>query len=83
MTSRATDSAPKPKKKRNLKPRAAGAQLATIPQASDVKGVPVRSIHDLIDRGLLPYVRFHGGRRVWIDLRDFDSLIAASKEVRS
>lgn len=83
MPSRANDPASEPKKRRNLKPRVAGAQLATIPQVSDVKGVPERSIHDLIERGLLPYVRFPGGRRVWIDLRDFDNLITASKEVRS
>lgn len=58
-------------------------QLVTVPQASEVKGVPERSIHDLIERGLLPYVRFPGGRRVWIDLRDFDALIMSSKERRA
>lgn len=80
--SRASDDR-QPKKTRTRKLRPAGAQLASVPQASEIKGIPTRSIHDLISRGLLPYVVFPGGRRIWIDLQDFDHLIATSKEVRS
>jgi hypothetical protein len=78
--------APKtPDDKKLVRTRKATAvqQLVTVPQASEVKGVPERSIHDLIARGLLPYVQFPGGRRIWIDLRDFDALIAKSREVRA
>lgn len=78
--------APETDKKRTRaprKPRAADAQLATVPETSRLKGVPERSIHDLIARGLLPYVQFPGGRRIWIDLQDFDALIARSREVRA
>ena len=57
--------------------------MATVPQLSVESGLPKRSIHDLIDRGLLPYVRFPGGRRIWVNKRDLLDLIEKNKEVRA
>ncbi len=55
----------------------------TVPQLSRDKGIPPRSIHDLIARGLLPYFRFPGGRRLWVYAEDFDALVDKCREVRA
>ena len=44
---------------------------------------PERSIYDQITRGALPFVRFPGSRRIWLDRGDLDALIDKSKEVRA
>jgi hypothetical protein len=47
-------------------------------QAETLTGLPYRSICDLHMRGLLPAVRFDGGRRLWFRRSDIDRLIANS-----
>ncbi len=47
-------------------------------QAETLIGIPYRSIYDLHVRGLLPGVRFEGGRRLWFRRADIDRLITNS-----
>ena len=82
MPQQDTRTTDKPKVVRTRKAKV-GQQLHTVPQLSEVKGVPERSIYDQIALGKLPYVQFPGGRRIWVDVRDFDALIASSRQVRS
>jgi len=72
-------------RKPNRSPRKAThrQQLLTIPQGTDLYGIPERSLMDLIARGLLPAVQFPGGRRLWIVRQDLEQLIQRSKEVRA
>jgi predicted DNA-binding transcriptional regulator AlpA len=55
-----------------------GSVLVTAQQASTFTGLPYKSILDLHHRGLLPVVRFTGGRRVWFRRRDIELLIESS-----
>jgi excisionase family DNA binding protein len=65
------------------RPARPSQRLLTVPQSAEQYGIPERSVHDLIARGLLPYVRFEGGRRIWLDRQDLEALVAASKEKRA
>jgi predicted DNA-binding transcriptional regulator AlpA len=58
-------------------------RLLTLRQSSQEFGVPERSLYDQIAKGALPCVRFPESRRIWIDRRDLESLIDASREVRA
>jgi hypothetical protein len=55
-----------------------GTVLVTAKQASTIIGLPYKSIMDLHYRGLLPIVRFAGGRRVWFRRQDIEQLIEDS-----
>ncbi|HEY0876687.1 MAG TPA: helix-turn-helix domain-containing protein [Vicinamibacterales bacterium] len=57
-------------------------RLLTLRQAAEQYGIPQRSLHDLITRGVLPSVRFGDGRRLWLDRRDIEAAIEAAREVR-
>lgn len=57
-------------------------RLLTLRQGAHEYGVPERSLYDQITRGALPCVRFPESRRIWIDRRDIEGLIDASKERR-
>ena len=58
-------------------------RLLTVTQASDEYGIPQRSLHDLISRGVLAYVRFPDARRLWLDRADIENLVLSSKERRT
>jgi predicted DNA-binding transcriptional regulator AlpA len=52
--------------------------LLTGKQAEAVYGPPYRTLYDLYTRGVLPAVRFPGGRRLWFRRTDIEQLIANS-----
>jgi excisionase family DNA binding protein len=54
----------------------------TIPQAAAYTGWPERKIYAHIAKGRLPFVRFEGERRIWIDRADLQKLAEANKERR-
>lgn len=66
--------------KRNRAPRQPreSQQLITGKQAEYTFGPPARSLYDLHTRGVLPAVRFPGGRRVWYRRADIQRLIDSS-----
>jgi len=69
---------------RTPRPATAAQRLLTIRQASDLLGVPPRSLHDVVASGRLPVIHLPGqSRRVWLDRRDLDRLIETSREVRA
>jgi hypothetical protein len=65
----------------NRKPRTASPsqRLLTGKQVETEYGVPNRSTYDLYLRGLLPAVRFPGGRRLWFERQAIETLIAQSR----
>jgi len=71
------------KPNRSPRPATTSQRLLTVKQASELSGVPVRSLWDVIAAGKLAVVRLPGQtRRAWIDRRDLDALIEQSREVR-
>lgn len=64
--------------------RASAVQrLLTIRQSSELYGVPERSLHDLIARGVLACVQFPDSRRIWLDRGDLDTCITNWKRKRA
>lgn len=63
------------KPNRAARPASAEQALGTFPQASRKSGIPVSSLHDLANRGLIPYVQFPGCRRKYIRFADLDRAI--------
>jgi predicted DNA-binding transcriptional regulator AlpA len=58
-------------------------RLLTLRQASEITGIPERTLHFLVTKGVLAVVRFPESRRIWIDRVDLDVMLAASKEKRT
>jgi hypothetical protein len=58
-------------------------RLLTLTQASEQYGIPTRSLHDLITRGVLTCVRFPDARRLWLDRADVEQMIAGAKARRA
>jgi hypothetical protein len=52
----------------------------TFTQIQLETGIPATSVRDLVGRGLLPFVRFDGSRRIWIRRTDVQRLIETSTE---
>lgn len=69
---------------RKPKPASAAQRLLTVKEASELLGVPRRSLQDVIASGKLAVILLPGQkRRVWLDRYDLDQLLAQSREVRS
>lgn len=64
---------------RSAKTPTATQRLVTIPQVTATLGPPERTIHDWIACGALAYIQFPHSRKIWIDRRDIEQLIATSK----
>jgi excisionase family DNA binding protein len=76
-------SATEKKADRKPKPASAAQRLLTVKQASELLGVPPRSLWDVIASGKLAVIQLPGQkRRVWLDRYDIDRLLVASREVR-
>lgn len=61
------------------RPASATQRLLTLRQASEISGIPVRSLHDMVERRVIPAVRFPGSRMVRIERADLEGAIAAAK----
>ena len=70
------------RQERKRRPPKATARLLTLESIRDEYGPPTNSLRDLINRGVLPIVRFPGSRRIWIERAEVERLIAASRETR-
>jgi len=78
-----------PKLKKNGEPYGSRTRVATesqrlltISQSSKIYGPPQRTIYDWIAMGALQYVRFPGGRTIWLERQDIEALIMKSREGR-
>lgn len=71
----------KRKTDRSSHPPTPHQRLISRDQASQITGIPSRSIYALIINGALPVVRFPDSRKLWIERCDLESLIQKSKEV--
>jgi hypothetical protein len=83
QTAHAESSEPKAKADRTPKPAKPFQQNVTVQQYSEIKGYPVRSIHDLIDRGVLPFIQFTERGRIWLNVAESDKAIANYKQRRA
>jgi excisionase family DNA binding protein len=61
------------------RPASAHQRLLTLRQASEETGIPIRSLHDLIEKRVLPVVRFPGSRLQRIERADLEGAIQAAK----
>jgi excisionase family DNA binding protein len=56
-------------------------RLLPLKQAAQYLGLTVWAIRERIWAGALPVVRFDGGRKMYLDVRDLDSFIDRHKAV--
>ena len=54
-------------------------RLYTIKEAAEYLGISIWAVRERIWAGDLPYVRFSGGRKMYIDNRDLEELIKRNK----
>lgn len=54
-------------------------RLYTIKEAAKYLGITVWAVRERIWAGDLPYVRFSGGRKMYVDTRDLEDLIERNK----
>jgi len=54
-------------------------RLLTIPKAAEWLGLTVWAMRERIWNGDLPVVRFRGGRKMYLDIRDLDDFVQKNK----
>jgi hypothetical protein len=54
-------------------------RLLPLKQAADHIGLSVWALREAIWGGLLPVVRFPGGRKLWLEVADLDAFIENNK----
>lgn len=68
-----------PARRSRSRPPRPGQRLLTGPQVEAEYGVPYRSLVDMAHRGILPFVRFDGSRRLWFERVALEQVIARSR----
>ena len=61
-------------------PKKTTKRLYSIKEAAEYLGITVWAARERIWAGDLPYVRFSGGRKMYLDARDLEALIERNKE---
>lgn len=56
-----------------------GPRLLPLKKAADRIGLSVWTLREAIWSGLVPVVRFPGGRKLWLDVNDLDAFIEDNK----
>jgi len=59
--------------------RTDGPRLVDVAAAAERLGISPWTVRDLIERRALPHVELPGVRRVLVDVRDIERLVAAGK----
>lgn len=55
-------------------------RLYTVKEAAEYLGISVWAVRERIWAGDLPYVKFPGGRKMYVDRPDLEALIERNKE---
>jgi excisionase family DNA binding protein len=60
-------------------PNPVSPRLLTLKKAADYLGLTVWAMRERIWKGEIPVVRFPGGRKMFVDVKDLESLIETNK----
>jgi excisionase family DNA binding protein len=66
-------------RKADVKSKQDHGRLMTVKQAAKWLGLSPWNIRSRIDAGDLPIVRFHGGRKIYLDVNDLEKLVEKNK----
>ena len=56
-----------------------GPRLLSLKEASSYIGLSIWGLRDRVWAGDIPVVRFNGGRKMYVDVKDLDALIEDNK----
>ena len=69
-------------RKSKVRPATSIQRLLTLRQASELLGMPERSLNYWVAQGVLACVQFPDSRRIWLDRGDLDAFVANWKRRR-
>ena len=58
-----------------------GPRLLTLKDAAKWLGLTVWAMRERVWQGQIPYVKFDGGRKLYIDTKDLENFIARHKQM--
>ena len=58
-----------------------GPRLLTLKAAADWLGLTVWAMRERIWQGQIPFIRFDGGRKIYLDVKDLEKFIERHKQM--